>query len=326
MPEKNELHNLSLSDLRQGCSQGKHKGTPAAFQVQDNSQRHCFELFRRAITGGDQLAWEAVYEEFQPRVNIWVKGHLYYSYNMEEPEFFTNRAFEKIWAGLSPEKFARLPELNAVLRYLQMCVHSAIVQNLRGRAKTARLDEYVDPVTEREALSASAVPPIPVPAGSGIEERAYIKTQAETLWNMLQERLQNEKERCLIHAHYVLALQPEQIRIRYPQVLGDGEELRRVRDQLLERLIQDAEIRDFFDLDEVELNLEEQLVGMLYRIDCRESQVLGEFFLGFLPEEQEVSIKSHCSDCPHCTRELDQLAAYLEALQTSVERRSDSGQ
>ena len=307
------IPSLSLSSLRHRCAEESAR----FFRRQDHDPRYCYELFRRAAAERDEHAWELIYEQYLALVSSWVERHPMFPAAEEDTQFFVNRAFEKMWAVLTPEKFDRFPDFRGLMRYFQMCVHSALVQNLRGRAKTALLDEYVDPVTDREALSASAVPPIPVPAGSGIEDRAYIFAQAETLWNMLQERLQDEKERRLVQDRYVLALQPHQILIRYPELFTGREELNLVQDRFLQRLNQDLEIRDFFALDDVDMDLDEQLIGMVYRVFCPESQELGEYFLGFLPEGRRAVLETHCADCPHCTRELDQLQADLEALQTT---------
>ena len=48
---------LQLPELVQRC---EHE-TKLYFRRQEHDSRYCFELFRRAIQGGDQSIWESIY-------------------------------------------------------------------------------------------------------------------------------------------------------------------------------------------------------------------------------------------------------------------------
>lgn len=60
--------------------------------------------------------------------------------------------------------------------------------------------------------------------------------------------------------------------------------------------------------------IERNLSAYLYRITCPSSEVLGEYHLNMLPNEKTEAIRQHLTTCPHCTRELTQLEAYLSEL------------
>ena len=66
--------------------------------------------------------------------------------------------------------------------------------------------------------------------------------------------------------------------------------------------------------------LQDRLTAGLYRSTCPSSTELGEYQMGLLPRAEAVTISGHVEDCPHCTRELVQLRAYLADLAPDVER------
>lgn len=65
--------------------------------------------------------------------------------------------------------------------------------------------------------------------------------------------------------------------------------------------------------------LQHRLTARLYRALCPTPHELGEHHLGILPPAQAEAVARHLADCPHCTREVDQLAEYLGKLAPSVE-------
>ena len=56
------------------------------------------------------------------------------------------------------------------------------------------------------------------------------------------------------------------------------------------------------------------LSSQLYRISCPPTDELGEFHLRMLSAPQMLVIAQHVRECPHCTREIDQLGDFLSDL------------
>ncbi|MGB7874749.1 MAG: hypothetical protein WBL25_10225, partial [Anaerolineales bacterium] len=56
------------------------------------------------------------------------------------------------------------------------------------------------------------------------------------------------------------------------------------------------------------------LTSRLYRASCPSTDELGEFHLRMLPSDRMLVISQHLRECPHCTREIDQLKEYLSDL------------
>lgn len=229
MTISDELTSLTLSGLRHRCSQE----TERFFKRQDHDPRYCYELFRRAVFARDSQAWELLYLQYQPLITGWVERHSMYSATGEEAQYFANWAFEKMWAVLTPEKFAKFPDLKAILRYLQMCVHSVIVDYLRTREQSAlhedRSRDEEDNVLENQADDLN------------LEEQVFTQAQAEALWRWLNDRLKNDKERRVVYGCFVLGLKPGDLYAEYPQVFQSVREVYLTKENLLERLRRDPE-------------------------------------------------------------------------------------
>jgi hypothetical protein len=149
----------------------------------------------------------------------------------EEPEYFLNRAFEKIWGVITPQKFAEFPDLKSVLRYLQLCVHSVIIDYARARERAELLAEDSEP--ERLAFSDEE------PDDNGVENKVSSRLQGREVWDGLSQRLKTEQERVLVFALFVLALKPREVFEAYPGAFSSIDEVYMVKENLLSRLRRD---------------------------------------------------------------------------------------
>ncbi len=225
--EEREPKNLSLIDLAHHCAEE----TEFFFQHRDHDTRYCFELFRRAIHQGDQSAWKTIYDQYEPLVAGWVRQHRGFEASGEEAQFFVTGAFAKISSNLTSEKFAKFSDLQPLLYYLKMCVHSVITDYNRvagGVFQQVSLDQLslhtrdADPATEEIVMT-------------GFDNRA--------LWSQLTDRLNDEKERLVMHGVFVLALKPRELCDHYADKFSDVEEVYRIKQNVLARLRRDAAFR-----------------------------------------------------------------------------------
>ncbi len=222
---------MNLSGLRHRCTQESEN----FFHRQNYDPRYCFELFRRAILQKNERAWESVYQQYQPLVISWVERHPIATALDEEVQYFVNRAFEKMWVVMTPEKFLEFDNLKSVLRYLQMCVHSCIVDHMRAKDRAILLeDEEMDPtsvdITEHETL----------------EERAAAQADAVILWDWLAERLKNEQERVVVYGSFVLAMKPREIFEEYTGIFHDIKEIYMTKENVITRLQRDPNLAQLF--------------------------------------------------------------------------------
>ncbi len=222
---------LTLSELVHRCAQE----TERFFQGQDSDPQYCFQLFRRAILEHDQAAWEALHTQYQSLVAGWVRQHRGFEASGEEAQYFVNRAFEKIWAALTAEKFGRFSDLGPLLRYLKLCVHSVIVDHNRSLDQA---DLYA--LAEESAVETKS-------PGPTVEEWALDRDYRLRFWDWINARLHDEKERRVVYSSFVLALKPRELYDQFRNTFADVEEVYRVKQNVLTRLRRDPEFQKLLD-------------------------------------------------------------------------------
>ncbi len=232
MPLDGDPRMLELEELRSLCA----AETERFFRHQDSDARYCYEVFRRAIVAHDQSAWECIYTQYQALVLSWIHRHGLSTVLSEEPGYLANRAFERLWVGVSSNKFANFPDLKSILRYLQMCVNAVLVDAARSRTRASLVE---DEALERSASHSSEQ--------RSMEDSVLRKTQAEQLWSLLEERCKDYKERCILVGMFVNALKARQLYAEYPGLFQDIQEVYRVKENLLARLQRDQELAAYLE-------------------------------------------------------------------------------
>jgi hypothetical protein len=223
MSAEADLKRLTLAGVAHHCAEESEH----FFQHQSHDPRYCFELFCRAILQRDNHAWTLIYTQYTPLVSSWVRRHPAFELADEEAPYFVNRAFEKMWSALTPEKFSSsFTDLASLLRYLQMCVHSAIVDF--GRAKEqAKLIVAVNAIT------------LPPATGPSIEDLVLSRAAREELWRWLNNHLKDEKEQRVIFGVFILGLKPRELVSQFKGIFRDVNEVYQVKENVMARLRRD---------------------------------------------------------------------------------------
>lgn len=233
MSQPTDLRVLALASIAHRCA----RETELFFQRQSYDPRYCFELFRRAIVDRHEGAWALVYAQYRPLVARWVERHSAFASSSEEVEFFVNRAFEKLWAALNPDKFSRFPDLKSLLRYLQMCVHSAVLDQVRQAQQSVIAASVEDLAQDGRTQSPTT------------DDQALAGVYRQQFWDQISTRLRNEQERKVVYGSFVLALKPREICARYRATFRDVREVYRVKENVLARLRRDRELGEIFGRD-----------------------------------------------------------------------------
>jgi hypothetical protein len=222
---------LALAQIARRCAQESDQ----FFQRQPHDPRFCYELLRRAILERDQQAWELIYTQYRALVSGWVTRHPAYPSSGEEVQFFVNCAFEKFWSALDPDKFQRFPDLKSLLRYLQMCVHSVIVDQGRATRPTLELDPEL--IAGASGLAAGTI------------SQPLDHARRREFWHWLAARLNGEAERQVVYGSFFLALKPRELFVQYHDTFRDIAEVYRVKENVLARLRRDPDLKKFLDED-----------------------------------------------------------------------------
>jgi DNA-directed RNA polymerase specialized sigma24 family protein len=228
MPSNIDLHALSVTGLTHRCAQE----TESFFQRHPYDPAPCYELFRRALLERNQRAYERLYSQYEPLVAGWVERHPSFPGAGEEVQYFVNRAFEKLWHALTPEKFRRFPDLKSVLSYLKLCTHSVVIDHARVRQHALLDEESSDATLANHA------------AGGDVEDDAIERAQQQEFWRQINLRLADEKEQAVVFGSFVLAMKPAELQVRYAHLFGDVREVYRVKQNVIDRLRRDPELQN----------------------------------------------------------------------------------
>ena len=217
---------MDLLEVARRCSDE----TERYFAQRNHDPRFCFELFRRAIRERVERAWDLIYLQYRPLVLGWVRRHPAFAASGEDSGYFANCAFERMWTAIPPERFERFPNLKSLLRYLQMCVSSVIIDHARAsRLETLEL--------EAQRLEADAAR-----SAAWAQTEALARIEREELWSQIGRRLLSNKEHIVVQDSFVLGFKPRQVFSRHRDIFADVTEIYRIKENVLARLRRDREL------------------------------------------------------------------------------------
>lgn len=225
---------FTLAGLAHRCQQE----TALFFQYAESDERYCFELFRRAIKYKNEQAWDLVIRQYTPQVASWIRRHELSSIADESVDYFVNKAFFNFWRAFSRDenKLNRFNSLKAILRYLQLCAHTALKEYVERRMNPGLTvsARYLDWESDDSANPAKEV------EGS---------SQAERVWQYVLGRVKTEQERVIAEAYLIYAMKPREIYGAHTDAFADVDQVRRVKDNMLARLRRDKHLQTLLGVD-----------------------------------------------------------------------------
>ena len=219
---------LPLLELARRC----REETLRFLHGEDRDDAFCFEIFQRAVVTRDDDAWEAIVAQYRGIVLSYVSQHTAAALLRESEDYWINRAFQRFWGAVGADRFGRFPDLPALLKYLKLCVHSVLMDEIRARraASATSLDEVPDSVPDKSTAE-----------GSALGELA-----GEQLWEVIKRELQDEAEEKVVFLSFARDLKPAEIAERYPALFATGvADVYRIKRNVIERLRRSTEIRAF---------------------------------------------------------------------------------
>jgi DNA-directed RNA polymerase specialized sigma24 family protein len=213
----------SLEEIAQRC----REETERFFRRLAPDTRFCYELFRRALAQRDEEAFARLLANYAPLVEGWVRHQPGFPASREDASYFVTAAFEKLWQAVPPARFNDFADVKKLLHYLKLCAASSVIDHLRSQNDATSLDD---------AERVNAVEPAAVAPPLSRAERAE-------LWSEVLVRAQNEKELIVLYACLALQMKPEEVILEYPGVFENVREVYRVKQNLIERLRRDQNLR-----------------------------------------------------------------------------------
>jgi RNA polymerase sigma factor (sigma-70 family) len=221
---------LTINELARCCSEETNKFLKQSV----SNDRFCLELFRRAIVARNDEAWASIYQQYAPLVLTWVTQHQSATplLGQEGSAPLVNAAFAKFSQALTPAKMSNFDSLAAILKYLKMCVHSVVADEVRSR-QARQYEETLDSI-EHE------------PASDDPADDVVANISAQSLWQVIQEELNGEDERVLLYLAYVHGMKPGEISSQHSKLFPTVDDVYRIKRNVLERLRRNRRLQALF--------------------------------------------------------------------------------
>lgn len=185
-----------------------------------------YALFRRAIEERDATAWTAVYLRYRPMLVSWALRNDTALQLQEDYGDVADCAFERAWRAMTPERFAQVPNLAAILAYLRTCVAAVLIDAARAR-------------TSRERAMQRLTPPDSITP----EEAVLNQMQYEELWRVVRGAVESQQEWVVLMEHFVHGLPPRRILMLHPHLFDDVTAVYAAQRNLKARLQRNLELR-----------------------------------------------------------------------------------
>ena len=218
-----ELRQLPMPALIAGCQR-------ESFSGRDQERGFCFELFRRALQEKNEVAWEAVEQQYGALVSLWCYEATREELPPEEIDLFARSAFIRFWQTLSAREEAleqQFAHIGAILSYLRQCALTVIHDHNRELRRRERI--------RRKFFRVS----------SGIEPRAFEDNlvdemeQAqliERIIHWIKVYVDDEREQLVLRLSYEEGLAPRRIAAQHAGLFTNVAEVHQIKERVIRRL------------------------------------------------------------------------------------------
>jgi RNA polymerase sigma factor (sigma-70 family) len=229
-PQGVPIQLLHINDLARCCSEETHK----FLRQNASNDRYCMEIFRRAIVLRDNDAWACIYQQYAPLVLTWITQRQSAAPILSQDGSgpLVNAVFAKFAQALAPAKMDNFDTLAAILKYLKMCVHSVVADEVRIR-QSRQYEETLE-LIEQE------------PASDDPADDVVSTISAQGLWQVIKEELNGEDERMLIYLAYIQGLKPSEISSQHKRLFPTVDDVYRIKRNVLERLRRNRRLQTMF--------------------------------------------------------------------------------
>jgi hypothetical protein len=182
------------------------------------------ELFQRALSRRDDDAWSLLVERYQGLVLAWVRNHARHdlAYRYHNAEYYVALAFERFWQATARNKSLAFTTLEAALSYLKASLNGAILDTLRAYTRPEV------PLPE---------PGYPYPAELASEDSPY----EYDFWDTIKNLIPTPREQRIAYLLFHCGLKPREIVQFCANEFPEVREVHRLRRNIVERLLRQAD-------------------------------------------------------------------------------------
>lgn len=182
------------------------------------------EIFQRALSRRKDEDWSLLVERFQGLVLAWVRSHARreLAYRYHTPEYYASLAFERFWQATARNQSLTFTSLEAALSYLKASLNGAILDTLRSYAR----------------------PEVPLPE-PGFLHPVELTTEdppiEHDLWDVIKNLIPTPREQRVAYLLFYCGLKPREIVQFCPDEFPTVGEVHRLRRNVVERLLRQAD-------------------------------------------------------------------------------------
>lgn len=190
----------------------------------------CYELFRRALYDEDTEALTVVLKLYDRQLQNWVTTHAYYWHTDGSVDDFISIAVTKFYFKLKGSSFSNFSSVSAILKYLKLCVNSAIMQEYR---KINRIITQSNEVLERKLITTS-----PVSKRQDFRE----------LWDYLCTIFEQPIDQLLMRCAFIYNMKPSEIMTTYPNYWETAREVSIDLYRIRKKLRNDSSLQEWMSI------------------------------------------------------------------------------
>ena len=228
-----EVRRVSLGELIHCCQEEERRFSAG----QQHRPEFCHELFRRAIVENNQLAWSALYYQYEPLVSHWLRRQSGFGQLNEPLDVLVNEAYMRFFKALYPiadkDFCGRFPNTAAVLSFLSRCAATTVLDAVR----TSR---------RRREDKTAALPEI-LPAPQRTERECALNDWQRRFLAQIKLHLKTDQEEVVFTESYLLEAKAAAILAGHPDLFANVQEIYNCRLRILRRLREDEQLAQFLD-------------------------------------------------------------------------------
>ena len=191
---------------------------------ESGTETYSVELLRRATVQGDQEAWSWIQQCFSGLVLSWLRRHpnREAACDLDSEENYVAQTFERFWQATALNQHIEFNSLAGALQYLHTCLNGAMVDTLRTYSRSKEI-------------------PLPDPGEPG-ELQIEDNFESNDVWDNIKQVIPGGIEQRLAYLLFHCGLKPSQIMRFCPQEFSDVHDIYRLRSNLMNRLLRNADL------------------------------------------------------------------------------------
>ncbi|SRR5258707_8052324 len=218
------IENLSTHSSITALAERYNGQSSSGRPKESNQDQEGLELFQRALSRRDDDAWSLLVERYQGLVLAWVRNHARHdlAYHYHDAEYYVALAFERFWQATARNKSLAFTTLEAALSYLKASLNGAILDTLRAYTRPEV------PLPEPGCL---------YPAELASEDAPY----EYDFWDTIKNLIPTPREQRVAYLLFHCGLKPREIVQFCSNEFPEVREVHRLRRNIVERLLRQAD-------------------------------------------------------------------------------------